>query len=436
MSDTLEKALENDNMSTWKTQDENMLSKKESSNSWESPGPLVIPQSVECGSNKVDVSICLENADESYVESVLKECRSVTGKMVRNLCLSYVVFFVVLLIQALCMWSSDRIYAQYTHPEAPTLQPADKEWSMGKLYDHIQAIFHKWNGGERISIRYADVTIGLIFLMVTSKCVFCSPLIPTCQMMIRYLVIMSEIYFIRGIFVLATVVPASMPGCRTFNPNDSFLAQYTHVLLGYFAVVDTCTDMIISGHTAASASIMLMFVLHNRTWYLNTLVMIATGVVCFLLILTRAHYTIDVMFGLLFAVHIYSQHLRMISRVGRSTFKGLQLGSSMFSTICKWASSVELVEERVNLFIRLQHLKEAQINKDAAQMKKLDFYYNIYGIEDDMQPRCVYKGYDEWSFATFRLIGRYFRERLGSSKEQHNRNSQQVYIDDTPSTQT
>ncbi|EDO08278.1 PAP2 C-terminal family protein [Babesia bovis T2Bo] len=436
MADNLTNTVQDDYKSPWVRASGRKSTYKHTFSSWESTGHVDFQQTLSQASNKGDVTINLENADESYVESVFKESKYVALGMLRNLLLTAVVFIAVLLFQALCMWSSDSIYAMYTHPDAPPLQPEMKEWNMSRLYDHIQVLFNGLNKGERISIRYADALIAIMFIVIGTKAIFLSPLIPACQMLIRYMVVMSQIYFIRALFIAASVVPASIPNCTTFSPNDSFAKQYLHVLLGYFSVVDTCTDMIISGHTAGSISIMLMFVLHNRQWYLNTIIMIVAGIICFLLILTRAHYTIDIMFGMLFALQIYSQHLRMVSRVGRCTFKGLQLGNSVFSSICKLVSKVEMVEERVNLFIRLQHLRDAHINKDATQMQKLDFYYNIYGIEDEMQPRCVYKGYDEWSLANARLIKRLVLQKTGSREQRHNLDSEQPALDDTPVTQS
>ncbi|ORM40023.1 Chromosome transmission fidelity protein 18 [Babesia sp. Xinjiang] len=409
---------------------------KDTDDSWESPVPMAMSHSVERSSSRGDVSIYLDNADESYVESVLKECQAVTRGMLRNLVIAALILVAVLLLQALCMWNSDRIYAAYSNVDVSKLAQEGRnlEWNMSKLYDHLQVVFASWYGDSRISIRYADALIATIFVVVGTKVVLCSPVIYACQMVIRYLIVMSQVYFVRGIFILATVVPASIPHCRTFDIQDSFAKQYLHVIMGYFSVVDTCTDMIISGHTAGSTSVVLMFVLHNRTWYLNTIVIVAAVIVYMLLVLTRSHYTIDVLFGLLLAFQIYSQHLRMVSRVGRSTFKGLQLGTSFFSSICKAVSRLEMVEERVHLFVRLQQLKEVTINKDVAQAEKLDVYYNIFGVDDDIQARCVYKGYDEWTLATLQLISRASRKVLGRLGAKVHKTSEQQCVDDTPTT--
>ncbi|KAK1933473.1 hypothetical protein X943_003818 [Babesia divergens] len=359
-----------------------------------------------------EVVISVNNTDESYIEDVLAECHKVSVRMVNHAIVVTIVFVVVLLFQAVCIWNSDRLYATYKHdsPVKAGYTGEETQYNMSGLYDNLHVVFSKWYGNEGFSIHYADAFIAALACIVITKVAAFSPAMCSCQMFIRYMVIMSTLYLIRGIFIVATVVPIA--SCDVLDLSQGYFKQYLHILAGYLSITRTCTDMIISGHAAGTTTLVQMFLVHNRQWQLNTIVVVLASAIYCMLIAARSHYTVDVIFGIFFAIYLYSTNLHIAEHVGRKVLANRDTEKPHVSWIYRTIAGFELVEDRVQLLFKLQQARRMVASKpEGPNVDSVAYYCNIFGIEDEIDAEGICMGFDTWTTASFRLIRRRLRGR-------------------------
>ncbi|KAK1444504.1 hypothetical protein BgAZ_104100 [Babesia gibsoni] len=365
------------------------------------------------GPSSEEPHLGVNTSNPGYIEKVLSDCKHLVFMMFMRLLLITAIFVVVILLQALCIWNGERIYAIYrtgTYMK-PQFEGQYVNYTMSALYDHIQVAFSNWYGINGFSVDYVNGVVGALLSLVILKSVVFSPLMPSLQMLVRYIYIMSQIYFIRGLFVLVTVVPTET--CRPIDLDEGFFGQYFQVLKGYLSIEKTCTDVIVSGHAAGTTILACLFVLYNRSWFLNTLAIIMASIIYFTLIISRTHYTIDVMFGIFIAVVLYNTHMNQIEQVGRRVTEDEKQKYSKISNITNYIASVEMVEERVKLFLKLNMIKQAEgANIDYNQRARIEYYCALFGIDDDISAKEVYRGFDVWSIATFKLIRNQLRQKV------------------------
>lgn len=109
-----------------------------------------------------------------------------------------------------------------------------------------------------------------------------------------FIAFMIPIYFIRSIFMLITVLPKS--GKCEYNPKTAFIQG-------------GCYDKIFSGHTAI---LFILTLLLNKNKIINFTMLVLLNVInVSIILLTRTHYTIDVIVSFLVCYIIYTNNIRL-----------------------------------------------------------------------------------------------------------------------------
>ncbi|KAI8997898.1 PAP2 superfamily C-terminal-domain-containing protein [Pilobolus umbonatus] len=132
----------------------------------------------------------------------------------------------------------------------------------------------------------------------------------------RWAFVMGIIYIFRGITLLVTTLPSPLVvECR---PHEVELTgTFIERLFFVFKVIDgsvlVCTDNIFSGHTSMMMTCVMIWRVHSRmkrpfSWILY--VMAAAGMI--MIILTRYHYTVDVVLAIYITYTIWNIYLRYI----------------------------------------------------------------------------------------------------------------------------
>ncbi|KAG1452761.1 hypothetical protein G6F56_007736 [Rhizopus delemar] len=136
----------------------------------------------------------------------------------------------------------------------------------------------------------------------------------------RWTFLLGLLYVFRGITLLVTTLPSSLVDqCR---PPQTELVGSLGQRFGFiYSVVSGsafgCTDNIFSGHTSVIVSCMILWRVHSRLtrpfgWLLYLIGL--TGI--FLIIISRFHYTIDVLLALFITSmiwHVYLHYIREAS---------------------------------------------------------------------------------------------------------------------------
>jgi len=177
------------------------------------------------------------------------------------------------------------------------------------------------------SLMYLTATTTLVFALCT----------PGWRIILRrFFVIYGTLMFLRSITLLATSLPDPYPLCEEYVPGtyDWGDMPWSEVLVEFMGMFGpnehaslTCGDLIFSGHT-------ILFVLCAMTWHtyytpmhmymlnpvkLSIWVISIIGTV--LLIVTRMHWTIDIMLAYFITVVVWNAY----HSVCRDLFKGWRL---------------------------------------------------------------------------------------------------------------
>eukprot|EP00922_Rhytidocystis_sp_ex-Travisia-forbesii_P025265 GHVS01037088.1.p1 GENE.GHVS01037088.1~~GHVS01037088.1.p1 ORF type:complete len:741 (-),score=172.34 GHVS01037088.1:466-2688(-) len=122
----------------------------------------------------------------------------------------------------------------------------------------------------------------------------------------RWLWIVSVLYWIRSFCIIVTTLPCPVETCDPLRPS-SFSEMVVYSLYEVVGGVYECTDLIISGHTLSTTSMMMLWVLYNRSPRWITWVVVTYGLWCLVLInISFFHYTIDIVMGVFYAVGAWS----------------------------------------------------------------------------------------------------------------------------------
>lgn len=129
----------------------------------------------------------------------------------------------------------------------------------------------------------------------------------------RIIWIAAFLYLFRMLCYMVTTVPSSaMQYCAPADPKN-YLEYLSLMVKSFTGVGVTCTDQIYSGHTAMTVLIFLATVTYGCRWYFTIYAFFHGFLVISSIILTRFHYTVDIMVAIFMAVFVYyTYHLLLL----------------------------------------------------------------------------------------------------------------------------
>ena len=153
-----------------------------------------------------------------------------------------------------------------------------------RVYDVFHEILPNYEKYEFIG----NIYITIVFLFVLFK------QSKTVSIVFDLISFIIPIYFIRSILTLITVLPKSSE-C-IYNPKLAFING-------------GCYDKIFSGH---SAFLFILTLLLNKYKIINFVTLIILNIInVSIILLTRTHYTIDVIVSFLVSYLMYSNNIRL-----------------------------------------------------------------------------------------------------------------------------
>lgn len=162
----------------------------------------------------------------------------------------------------------------------------------------------------------------------------------------RHFFMHGVVFLLRSLSIAVTVLPNPFSHCK---PQVYSYANALQVMRG---VQKTCFDVLFSGHSAA-------FMLFSLHWFRNTENQVLKWLIwpfCFggmlVLIATRYHYTIDVLYGALIALSLYGAYHYLIGDVEGKLKKGATRTEECYGNVGPYyAESSWLVKSLVSFVV-------------------------------------------------------------------------------------
>ncbi|GMI15330.1 hypothetical protein TrVE_jg10028 [Triparma verrucosa] len=222
--------------------------------------------------------------------------------------------------------------AWYRNPRELGLLPDVGHDIAGEFPQHL----HFELFGRDITVESSSISDNIILTLavVTGAYFFRKP--NSSDIFRRFIFIYGTLENMRTCVVCLTSLPDASAVCRSLTPigdlksgasswgviNDNYWYDiWMHTLMILIPVHPvTCGDMIFSGHSNTALCLALIW----HTYYkwvpakvnvVKTMVWIATMTACALLIVTKVHYTLDVVLAFYFTVTIWSAYHRLATEV-------------------------------------------------------------------------------------------------------------------------
>lgn len=223
------------------------------------------------------------------------------------------------------------------------------------------------------SIETANVIDAILGILSASTLVFVISRPYRWLILRRFLVIYGSLALLRAFTVFSTQLPDSAARCREITPSAQTLSK-----IDYYSVVEramdlvipieplTCGDMVFSGHT-------MMMMLHGLTWHtyykvvpgtlaINRVkvmvwLLIFTGMI--LIVLSRMHYTLDVLLAAYLALTVWNAYHRCADDViiGHRFHSVWLLDGLLIYPFIQWLEAPHLGEARKGMIQNLADLK-------------------------------------------------------------------------------
>ncbi|CRH00888.1 sphingomyelin synthase 1, putative [Plasmodium relictum] len=240
--------------------------------------------------------VSIENIDD-YFEKKNDSSRSIEIKNLNFRRKIYKIFFIRLLyafifgiigvyIQCYSIILSDSYYNAGDEPLKDRIHELFK-----KIPPFINTVFV--NGNIMILSIITLLRFGLFF-----------PFLLSLTMLIRMILMLSLIYYIRSLFIYVTTIPCPISTCKPLR-DKSFLENLYSSYLIIFAQVYECTDLIISGHTAYTTLLKFLWIFYEKNIYIKVCISIYSLFIFSIIIISRFHYTVDVLMGYVFGASVF-----------------------------------------------------------------------------------------------------------------------------------
>ncbi|SOV12659.1 sphingomyelin synthase 1, putative [Plasmodium sp. gorilla clade G2] len=142
-----------------------------------------------------------------------------------------------------------------------------------------------------------------LFITLLRFGLFC-PLLLSITILIRIILMLSFIYCIRSFFIYVTTLPCPIPTCQPLKHKTFVENLYTFYLI-ITAQVYECTDLVISGHTAFTTLLTFFWFFYERNIYVKTTIFFYSIYIYIIIIISRFHYTVDVLMGYVFGGSVF-----------------------------------------------------------------------------------------------------------------------------------
>lgn len=248
------------------------------------------------------------------------------------------------------------------------------------------------------SIDVMELVDSILGVLVFSTTLFA--LTRRCRWLIlrRFSVIYGSLALLRTFTVFSTQLPDSAEKCKTLTPSTTALSALDYYLvfekaMGMMIPVGsvTCGDMIFSGHSV----LMMLCALTWHTYYkvipgalsinkVKVVIWILAGAGMLLVILSRMHYTLDVLLAIYLALTVWNAYHRCADDVivGHRFHSVWLLDGLVIYPFIQWLEAPHLGEARQGM---IQHIVSLKRDKTRGSLPRLQTSTNHGKINTILQ---------------------------------------------------
>lgn len=307
---------------------------------------------------------------------------------------------------------------------------SDNKYETGEtpLKDRVHEFFDA--APSFMGTSFINGSIFFIFVLTFIRFgIFC-PFVLSLVILIRITMIISMVYFTRGFFIYVTTLPCPIPTCQPLR-NGTFLENIQSSFYIIIAKVYECTDLIISGHTAFTTVLVFVWIMYEKNIFVNIFIILYAIFVYACIIISRFHYTVDVMMGCVFASTLFIGYHCMLDLAAKryavnKTFKKESNDLKSFfdrlhilNLIIQLIGKAEALNHRLE--ISMSYNKEwpsfcpcERVNSERLIVKKSTIHNEtVYEFTDHFYHS--YAGTGSYCLSTVRKYAHWFKKKLNIS---------------------
>ncbi|UVC54446.1 hypothetical protein MACJ_003993 [Theileria orientalis] len=344
-----------------------------------------------------------ENTDvESEVKSVIKQYIRVEILLFLRLVLTGVYVVVVVFILGFSMYFSDLIYLKTSRVPVP---------------DRIHEVLDRFN--HPFNKIFCDILMQLFFSAAVLRLAFFSTHLYVYHVAIRVVLFIGTGNLIKSFFIIMTTMPACQYNCNPQLHGVTYKTLFLRFFQGMTGIVDNCTDLIISGHSLYTIYSCVILYENLKNVTLKVIFVLYAAFVLFLIVVSKYHYTVDVVFGLFiswfmhyfyysrlddYGVYLYNKIYHSRSK----KFQEIRMTRSHERFLTKFVANLEMLEDRLVLGQKMRTLYLLLKNKkdmiDPMLLRNFNIVVHLFGAYESDDITTLYRGTKNFNFSYWKTL--------------------------------
>ncbi|BAM41919.1 uncharacterized protein TOT_040000939 [Theileria orientalis strain Shintoku] len=332
-----------------------------------------------------------ENTDvEAEVKQAIKEYIRLDILLFLRLVLTGVYVVAVIFIICFSMYFSDLIYLKTSRVPVPD--------RFHEILDRFKHPFNKL---------FCDILMQLFFSAAVIRLAFFATHLYVYHVAIRIVLFIGTGNLIKSIFIIVTTIPACQYNCNPQLHNVTYRTLFLRFFQGITGIVDNCTDLIISGHSLYTIYTCVLLYENTRNVAVRVISVLYAAFVLFLIVASKYHYVVDVIFGLFIAWFMHYFYYSTLDDYGvylynkiyhskSKKFQEMRVRRSHEGLFTKFLANLEMLEERMVLGQKMRTLYllvNSEKNLiDPMLLRNFKIVVHLFGAYESDDITTLYRG--------------------------------------------
>ncbi|BAM41920.1 uncharacterized protein TOT_040000300 [Theileria orientalis strain Shintoku] len=271
--------------------------------------------------------------------------------------------------------------------------------------------------------RMSDGLFYAFVVVLMLRFILFYPVLFNVQVLLRFAYIYVFTYLLRGLAVIFTTIPSPYPYCVPLRISDKWWKTYATMMFGEEGKLD-CTGLLFSGR--AFIMFLGLIILGQNSGPLFTMLMTLYALVTAVMIVaTKFHYTVDVMFSLLFAGSFYYFYYSRIDSFGvyflnkinsakHKEEEDLKMSKLESSAVTRGFAELEQLPKLISVGHKLKSLQPlvyGSSNISDGVFKEYKSMVYFFGIKECDDLLSLYRGTKSFNFSYWKRLRLKLRRR-------------------------
>ncbi|UVC50149.1 hypothetical protein MACK_004019 [Theileria orientalis] len=344
-----------------------------------------------------------ENTDvESEVKLTIKQYIRLDILLFLRLVLTGVYVVAVIFILGFSMYFSDLIYLKTSRVPVPD-----------RIHEFLDRFNHPFNK------LFCDILMQLFFSAAVIRLACFSTHLYVYHVAIRVVLFIGTGNLIKSLFIIVTTMPACQYNCNPQLHGVTYRTLFLRFFQGITGIVDNCTDLIISGHSLYTIYSCVLLCENLKNVAVRAICVLYAAFVLFLIVASKYHYTIDVIFGLLIAWFMHYFYYSRLDDYGvylynkiyhsrSKKFQEMRKTRSHERFLTKFVANLEMLEERMVLGQKMRTLYLLVNSKkdliDPKLLRNFMIVVHLFGADESDDITTLYRGTKNFNFFYWKAL--------------------------------